>query len=335
MTRISPIAQFVLLLGLVVPGLALAAPANQPPKPTAPEPCSPRTSGFDFSLRSDFTDLGPLGPCTQDKGFLSAQGATISGANNLLTGQYSAALDGLAAFDYRYYGSEDLIGYAIGPFVQGNNTYQFEPTKTQTHNGYTVTTGGYGEIAFADAFTRGVQGIDDFRFRGGEVEANTGTTSESIVAEWIPSYALGRPWNIGLPNQLGATALSYTPTPELMIQYDRLLSGPNKFTIFSTRNEAFRIGPQISLKLTLDESALPSAMPPWLKSFLGHTSALITNHESWDAYTNKEYSWTSVSFTYTLPDFSHFGITASYGYGNLEQNGNKGNQVKLGLAAKF
>jgi hypothetical protein len=32
---------------------------------------------------------------------------------------------------------------------------------------------------------------------------------------------------------------------------------------------------------------------------------------------------------------SHFGLTASYGYGNSEATGNKTNQVKLGLAAKF
>jgi hypothetical protein len=145
--------------------------------------------------------------------------------------------------------------------------------------------------------------------------------------------------NIGLPNQVGATALYYTVAPELMVQYDRLDGGPNKSLIFSTLHEALRIGPQIVVQLNVDESALPPGWPQSLRDFLGNTSALITNHESWDQYTGKEYSWTAVSLSYTFPgqnnEPSHLGVTASYGYGNSEATGNKTNQVKAGLAVKF
>jgi hypothetical protein len=98
--------------------------------------------------------------------------------------------------------------------------------------------------------------------------------------------------------------------------------------------------PQVALQLSLDEDKIPHSLPNWVRDFLGNTSALITNHETWDAYSNKQYSWTSVSFSYSFANnpnqtLSHFGVTLSYGYGNAEATGNKTNQVKLGLAAKF
>jgi hypothetical protein len=310
---------------------APAAPVDSAPT------CDTRSNGLSFLLRSDFTDLGPLS-CTHDT--VSAQGATFSWTNNLLTGQNSAAADGLAILDYTCYGQKacgpNIAGYSIGPYLQGDDTYQFEPTKTQAHNGDTPTAGGFGEIAFFNPFLPA--GYDDFRIRDGEAFASTGTRSNSFVGEWIPSYQLGKYINVGLPNEIGHTGLYYIVSPELMVQYDRLDRGPNNPTIFSTRNEALRIGPQVSMQFSLDQSRLPSSWPLAVRTFLGNTSALITNHESWDEYSGREYSWTNVSVSYTLPSPnqpSHLGITASYGYGNAEATGNKTNQVKLGLAVKF
>jgi hypothetical protein len=296
-------------------------------------------------LRNDFTDLGPMN-CTRD--LVSTQGATFSAANNFLTGQYSAAVDGLAALVYRYYGKSDpstdpLIGLTVAPYIQGNDTYQFDPTKSQAHNGDTLTAGGFVEAAFYDPFTTKVQGIDDIRFRGGETTSSTRTTSNSFVGEWIPSYVLRKTFNIpniGLPNPVGETGLYYTISPELMVQYDQFESGPNTALIFSSRLEALRIGPQIALLLNIDEKGqVLKSFSPEVRGFLANTSALITNHESWDVYTGKEYSWTLVSLSYTFPGYqgqpSHFGVTASYGYGNAEVSGNKTNQLKIGLAAKW
>jgi hypothetical protein len=298
--------------------------------------CAPQTSDIDFSLRGSFSDLGPM-TCTHD--LISARGATFSATNNLLTGQYSASVDGLAALAYRYYGPGDLIGYSLGPYAQGDDSYQLDPTKTQAKNGYTVTTGGFGEIALYDPFTRSVQGIDDFRIRGGDVSSGTGTTSTTVVGEWMPSYALGRFYNIGLPNEAGNTALYYTFAPELMAQYDRFEQGPNNFLIFSSRGEALRIGPQVVLTLEVDKNRLPADLPSPMRDALGNMSALITNHESWDDYTGREYSWTAVSLNYTFPGYnnqpSHLGLSATYGFGNSEASGNKSNQIRLGLAAKL
>jgi hypothetical protein len=312
--------------------------AEDRPASTVPAspPCGAGTSpGFELLVRSDFTDLGPLGTCTQNQSFWTAQGATLSLGDNLLTQQSSAAIDGLVAPDYRYYGNGDLIGYAFGPFVQGNDTYQLQPTSSQVPNGYTVTAGGFAEIAFNDPWTRSVQGIDDFRIRGGQVSSNTGTTSDSFVGEWIPSYVLGTPWNIGVPNHPAGSPLWYTAIPELMVQYDRLESGPNKFLLFGSRIEALRIGPQLAIQLSLAENKIPTILPGWVRDFLVNSTVLVSNHVSWDVYTGKEYSWTSASLAYTFPKFQHLGITLSYGYGNSEASGNRTNQVKLGFAVKF
>jgi hypothetical protein len=297
--------------------------------------CNARQSDFSILLRNDFTDLGPLS-CTH--GLVGSQGATFSWTHNLLTNQNSASADGLLALDYTWYNGEGVFvkGFSIGPYIQFDDTYQFQPTGTQLYNGYTLTPGGFVELALWNQFGLG---IDNFRVREGGVFVNTGTTSDSFVGEWIPVYQLGRYRNLGLPNQLGSSALWYTFSPELMVQYDHFDSGSKTAAIFASGVEALRIGPQAMLQLVIDQNSLPSGWPAALRAFFGNSSVILTNHESWDQYTGKEYSWTAVSYNYTFPGAdkqpSHLGLSASYGFGNMESSGNFAKQVKLGLAAKF
>ena len=301
--------------------------------------CDARESGFDFMLRSDFTDLGPLS-CTHSAS--TAQGATISWANNLFTGQNSAAADGLATLNYTCYGScgPNIVGYSIGPYLQGDNTYQFQPSKTQDTNGDTLTPGVFGEIAVLNPFQLG---YDDFRVRDGEAFADTQITGQtranSFVAEWIPTYRLGSGLNLGLPNEVGHTGLYYIMTTEIIVQYDRLDGGKSGALIFSTSDESLRIGPQVAVQVILDPAKIPSGLGPLLTAFLTGASTTVTNHESWDEYSGREYSWTQVAVTYTFPAPNdqpfRLGVTSSYGYGNLEASGTRANQVKLGFAIKF
>jgi hypothetical protein len=290
--------------------------------------CGPGKSGFDFSVRAGFTDLGPAF-CPHD--LISSRGASISAANNTLTSQNSLGIDGLAAFVYRYYGDGDLVGFTVGSYVQGNDTYQLNPTKTQAVNGETVTPGAFGEVYFSGgALTH------DIRVRGGEVISSSGSRSDSVVAEWFPRYHSDfRYGSIGLPVEIGASAVWYTFTPELMVQYDRFESGPNNFTIFSNRPEANRIGPQFALLFNFDKGSLPNN----LKDVLGNMSLQIINHESWDTLSQRGYTWSSIALNYTIPGQnnqpSHFGMSLTYGYGNSEGSGNKTSQVRLGLTAKF
>jgi hypothetical protein len=294
----------------------------------------PDTKQGEFSvlIRSDFSDLGPFS-CTHD--LISSQGATFSWTNNLLTHQNTAAADGLIALDYSLYQAPGnfLQGISIGAFVQGNNTYQFQPTATQARDGYTVTPGGFVEFDLFNSLPR-FGGIDAFRFRGGQAMASTGTTSDSFVAEWIPTYDTG----FLLTNQavpIGKTGLLFTFAPELMVQYDHFDGGTKTAAIFSDHNEALRIGPQFLMILNFERTYLPKNL-----QFLTSCSFQLTNHESWDQNSGKEYTWTAAAFNYTFPSFSnpnlpHFGLTASYGVGNSEATGNQTKQVKLGLAAKL
>lgn len=300
-----------------------------------PYTCVQNTGGWDFSLRSSFNDLGPL---SCPRSFLSAEGATVSAADNLATGQKSAPIvDGLAAVDYRFRGSGDFHGFAVGGYFLTNDTYIPQPTSSQAQNGYTLTPGGFAEVAFDDPFTTAALGQDDIRFRGGEAYSSTGTRSSTFVGEWIPAYDFRLrnlfPINIGVPQPLTRTSpFWYTLSPELMVQYDHLDGGPNKYLIFSSRDEDFRIGPQVILLLVADPNKLPP-LPPIMHNLLANSSVSLTNHESWDAYTGKPYSWTAVSATYTIPQ-TIFGVTGSLGYGNSEATGNKTAQIKIGLAIK-
>jgi hypothetical protein len=336
------IARYTTVLTLVI-GLTFfvaKAEANDAIAPaqagSGGQTCDERASGFSVLLRSDFSDLGPLS-CTHNS--ISSQGATLSWANNLLTTQNSASADGLLALDYTWYHGGDgafLKGFSLGAYTQSDDTYQLQPSGSQLRNGYTLIPGGFGELALRSLIA---PGIDNFRVREGESFVNTGTRSNSFVAEWIPTYLLGRYANLGLPNRVGSTALYYTVSPEFMVQYDHFDNGTKTAAIFSTHDEALRIGPQTVLQFVVDKDALPSEWPRMVREFLGSSSLILTNHESWDQYTGKEYAWTAISFNYTFPGLdgqpSHVGLSASYGFGNSDASGNLSKQAKLGLAVKF
>ena len=292
---------------------------------------------FHVLLRNDFSDLGPLS-CTHSQ--VSAQGATFSYANNLLTGQNSAAGDGLLALEYTYINRAATFfkAGAMGAYIQADDTYQFQPTSKQLQNGNTLTPGGFAEVVLVNQVFG--YGWDDFRIRGGEAIVNTGTRSDTFVGEWIPTYRLGHQIQLALPTQLGSAPISYTFTPELMVQYDHFDGGPKTALLFASRNEALRVGPQFQLILTPDTHISSFVSADWA-SILQRVSLILTNHESWDQYTGKEYSWSAVALSYTFPPWlkfpnaPSFGLSASFGAGNSEGSGNYTKQFKIGLAAKL
>jgi hypothetical protein len=234
-------------------------------------------------------------------------------------------------------------GLTIGPLIQADYTFQFDPTPKQATTSNTVTAGAFAQMAFGSPFVPA--GFDNFRFRGGEVNGSTGTYFTTFVAEWIPVY--GGPLYIGAAIPTGLSHLSLFFSPELMIQYDQLNGGPNTYLLLSTKSQDLRIGPQAVFQVSVPQVYADD--PFW--SRFAPFSALVSYHASWDSYSGSNYSWTSASVTYTLDVKTlasalllnvdpkkvtgHFGITGSYGYGNSETTGNKTNQVKLGLSAKF
>lgn len=92
--------------------------------------------------------------------------------------------------------------------------------------------------------------------------------------------------------------MDYYPQECLKPSYPRnvpLDSGPITPTIFSLQNEALRIGPQVLLIFNFDPTNLP---PDW--SFLKNWSIQLTNHESWDQDSAKQYTWSAVAINYTF-----------------------------------
>jgi hypothetical protein len=295
--------------------------------------CAPnKPPAVDFFIRADFNDLGPT-VCPSTDPF-QVIGATISATNNLLTAQNSGALDGLAALTFNIYGSaaSQFLGLSAGLFVQGNDTYQFQSSPSQPLNADTVTYGGFTQLVLNNDWIGG-GGFDTFRIRVGEVTASSGTSWTSQVGEWIPAYRFGNVINFGTHSEIGSTPFYYVLAPEIMVQDDQYVSGPNKYLIFATHSESLRVGPQVVLQLTFGKEALLPYVDPKTADFLAATFATITFHASTDVYSGRDYSWTAVSLTHTFTPY--LGITATYGTGNSEATGNLTRQVKAGLSVKF
>lgn len=311
---------------------AFADPAA--PGASAPPDCRSGVLHPEFSLRADFTDLGPFVCPLQ---YFTAQGASVSAVYNAQTPQTGLAIDGLATYAWRYYVDlhpndhmVHLIGYAFGPYVQGDGLYQLLQLTTPPRGTDTVTSGAFAQLAFTSPFID--FGEDTFRFRGAQADASTGTYSTTFVAEWIPYFGTLGPFsNEGeVPN----LPFDYRFFPELMVQYDHFEGGPNKYQLFAINSEALRIGPEAAVHIYPSRALLIPYVGMRLADFLSNVTVQATYHDDWDAYTGRNFSMVAVSAVYTFPQ-QHFGISASYGHGNSEVTGNLTNQVKMGFAAKF
>jgi hypothetical protein len=297
--------------------------ANGASAPAANAACAP----FGFILRQDFTDIS-LYDCPSQQNLLNAVGSRVSLTFDELAHKTSASIDGLAAGVLRFRSDvqSPLVGVAIGPYVQGNGMNQFETSTSPSKTTDTLTAGGFIEFAIRDAADNS---RSYFRFHGGETFGNTGIGSNTFVGEWIPVYGA---FNIGTQYHIPGTTIDYIFSPEIMVQYDQLVYGPNKYRLFSTNNDAFRVGPQIVVKLWVDSYNIDNSI---LRLIAERTTVSITYHASTDVYSGRSYSWLQQALTYNLDDSGHFAISASYGYGNSEATANMTSQVKLGLAAKF
>jgi len=288
--------------------------------------CKANNWSLGFVLRQDFTDIS-LFDCPTAETLKSAVGSRVSLTFDELAHTTSVSVDGLAAGALRYYGEgEPFLGLVLGPYVQGTGMYQFESPSSPSKTIDTVTAGAYAEVGFDSR----INWQNYFRIRGGEVYGNSGTIgSDTIIGEWIPVYD---PLRIGTTGFVYGTRIDYLFSPELMAQYDQLVYGPNKYVLFSTSNEALRIGPEGVLKLWVDARHISD---PLLEMIAERTTISITYHASWDAYSGRSYSWLQPVLTYNLDRDGHFALSASYGYGNSETTANMTSQFKLGLAGKF
>jgi hypothetical protein len=278
---------------------------------------------FDFILRRDFNDVGWF---LRPQGTTQSIGGQISATSNLLKGQESVSADAVAAAVYRFNGNHDpFIGIAVAPFVQLDGTNQFPSESAAFATNDTVTPGGLIELG-----TKHFGGESYFRVRDGEVFAPQGIASNSFVAEWIPSFPdlyIHNP----IHNVAGLFNIGFDP--ELMIQYDALNWGPNKYLLFATSNSALRIGPEAVFWFGLQPSELKYSA--FFNNIVKTTFLGITYHASEDTDSGRKYSWVLATLTHNFTPDGAYAISASYGYGNAEQTANPTSQVKVSFSAKF
>jgi hypothetical protein len=291
--------------------------------------CTPGTPSFAPILRQDFSDIS-LFKCPSSQDLLNAVGSRVTATFDEIAHTTSVTVDGLAAGVFRVYSpaNSDLIGVAFGPYVQGSEGYKFETPNSASMTMDTITAGGFAEFAFKSPLA--LYGRDYFRIHGGEEFGNSGITSTTITGEWLPVYGPGIGTQYHFP-RVGQTIVDFQLSPELMVQYDQLQTGPNKYFLFAENNEALRVGPEFVLKLWLDSATVPVS----LRTFADQSTVSITYHAAVDAYSGRDYSWVQAVFTYNLNQDGNVALSASYGYGNSEMTGNITNQIKLGLAGKL
>jgi hypothetical protein len=293
--------------------------------------------GPSFILRSDFNNLNVL----EDIYYYNLeQGAQLSGSRAFNNGINGLSIDGLGAMVMRYQGqSYGLLGLMVGPYVQGDGTYQFN---TETSPGKGIDTLTYGVFTqFAFLTQNGF--YNDFRFRIGDVNGSSGVNSTSLVAEWLPAFYAGKT-GIGLPEPMHILPLIYEFDVDLMAQYDNLNYGKNSYRLFQDNDNALRLGPLLTLKTQLNADCGDSPVTsgywecaPELKDLFGgfwnKLVASVSLHTSVDVYSGKTYYLASTNLTYNYSD--HVGLFATYSYGNLEAIGNFSNQIRVGLSLKF
>ncbi len=240
-----------------------------------------------------------------------------------LARQTSASADGVAALLFRHYfsggtglpGDVSVTGLAMGPFVQFDGTDYFASPTSGSKFTETVTGGGVLQTGFNNFFG---WGEDNFRLRGGAVDApSSAIVSHTIVGEWIPYYEFTR-------DQFPLSPIIFRFIPELMVQYDSLASGPNKYLLFADNDYALRIGPQVQLRMWVHTDS---------DSALSKMLFTVTYHASDETYTGRGLSWAQAIVSYDVTD--NLGVSVSYGNGNSEITGNKTSQIKLGLSGKF
>jgi hypothetical protein len=313
-------------------------------------PCPRGTwSGPSFILRSDFNNLNVL-ECGETPGYYKLeQGAQVSGSRAFNNDINGVSIDGLASVVMRYAGQGDsgLRGLMIGPYVQGDGTYQFN-TETSPSKGIdTLTYGVFTQFAF---LTTDVPYVKDgllyngFRFRVGDVNGSSGINSTSLVAEWLPAFRFGSGDStkaIGLPAPAHVLPIIYELDVDLMAQYDELNYGKNSYQLFHYNDSALRIGPLLTLKTQLNAVCGDSKImtvnwecaPEVKDTFWDKLVASVSLHTSDDVYSGKRYYLATANLTYNYND--HFGVFATYSYGNLEATANFSNQIRAGLSLKF
>jgi len=334
---------FAVLVGLTVSVIGHRAYAGDPPAVSAAQARPVSCDALGWMLRLDFNSVAPV-ICDSDRqGFLPYQeGAQVGVTKDEL--QHSTSLTGegvVAAYvnvmPVPTTANWKFLGTSLGPYLQFDETYQYATPSSPSKRTEILTEGAFAQFGFGNYDAQHY-----FRLRGGEASSSTGTKTNSVIAEWLPTFALpggvcALAFDLHRPYPCDGhtnTFVSYLLTPELMVQSDHYDSGPNKYRIFLTDHSALRVGPQVGLAVKpycASESGWCGAQSVWSKLLFS-----ATYHYSTDTLSGRRYSWVLTGFTYNALSgpLGSLGLSLSYGAGNSETSGNTTSQAKVGLTLK-
>ncbi|MCK1270825.1 MULTISPECIES: hypothetical protein [unclassified Bradyrhizobium] len=279
-------------------------------------PCA----GFKFLLRQDWKDIGFL-ECPKEAA--DAVGAEVAFTDDRLNKNRIWSVDGTAALVYTS-ATSDPDEWWI-PYYKTFATYV---TSHRSFNSSTALMGSdidklaYGVAAEFGWVTDG--GANYVRFRGGQVENNIkGTTSANITAEFIPVYFplyFQRPiiQPLGLP-------ISLRFDPELLVQYSQITGGTNVLD-FNGRNQAFRVGPQVSLFVFPETAGT---------NFLSKLNGSLAYHWAYETYSGKPIDWLQAALTYNIDAAGHLAVAFTYKRGRDEDTGAFADIYRIGLSGKI
>jgi len=280
-------------------------------------------AGLNFMLRQSWVDIGYVScPQTVDK----ATGAEISYTDNRAKNNRTWAINGTAALVYN-----SLTGNPGDPFVPYNVTVGTYVTTNRTMNSAAAAgSSDVDKIAYGGVlelgYVRTGRGANYFRVRGGSVENNLkGTVATNITGEFIPVDYLYR---VHYPfRPFGGTApFIMRVDPAFLVQYAKLTTPNGQVLDFSGRDEALRVGPQ----LTLNFFPLPGR-----NDFFSRMKGKISYHWAEEIISGRPFSLFLADASYNLDQAGHFALSFIYNRGRDEDTGEYKNLFKVALTGKI
>jgi hypothetical protein len=298
---------------------------GEPPLPIVasvdptPDPCAP---GWRFLLRNSAEDIGAFS-CPKD--FKSATGAQFGFTSDGIASNQSFTAKGVAALEYVWRNPVGdagpyIAGYALSPWVSFNrSTNSLQTLKSKEVN--VLSFGGTGEVALA-------QILGSTHYLRSRTQYNTNfdgiAKSWSTTAEWQPvSNELG----LSAPRPLGPY-LVWEVDPIVRTIYSSRMNG-SLDPIFTTRNEALRIGPVVALTIAPVQN--DAVVSHWMQTASFSASYEYLN----DVYSRRNYRLFNTAVNLPLDSEGHLALQVAYQYGNIEETGGKVNLTTVGLSAKW
>ena len=274
-----------------------------------------------------------IGSFADPKPFAKAAGAEFAWADDRIADNEVWSAHGIVAASFVHHGQvlrDDpyIDTLTLAPYVNFDRVSNSKKITSDVDN---LTYGGVFEAGFANVFAA-TQYLD---ISGEVVSSFAGDTKNwSIDLEWQP---VG-----GVNPEGGNTIFSYMGTPlpfgryfvfavspTVQAEYVSELGEVSSQPIFAEHNEAFRIGPSVTL--AIDGIKEFGYVPWWIQRM--HYE--ITYGWLYDLLSGRDYELLDTSLTFALDPKGHLGLTFSYRNGQLVATGQDVDLANIALSVSY